>query len=70
MKVTIDRFEGEYAVCEKEDGNMINIAKSKLPSASREGDVLIMEGNDIRIDAKDTRSREKRIRKLMDDLWR
>ncbi len=30
MKVTIDRSEGDYAVCEKPDRKMINIEKSRL----------------------------------------
>jgi Protein of unknown function (DUF3006) len=32
MKVTIDRFEGDYAVCENPDRNMRNIRKEKLPA--------------------------------------
>lgn len=31
MKVIIDRFEANYAVCEEEDRTMIDIEKSKLP---------------------------------------
>ena len=31
MKYIIDRFEGKWAVCEAEDGKMIDIEKSKLP---------------------------------------
>jgi hypothetical protein len=31
MKVTIDRFEGDFAVCEKPDRTMINIKKDKFP---------------------------------------
>jgi hypothetical protein len=43
MKVTIDRFEGDYAVCEKPDRTMINIKKDKLPSEPKEGDMLVIE---------------------------
>ena len=69
MKVIIDRFEGEYAVCEKEDRKMMNIEKNKLPSIAKEGDVLIIEGNDIKIGLKETFVKEKKIRKMMDNLW-
>jgi hypothetical protein len=31
MKVIIDRFEENFAVCEKESGEMINIEVTKLP---------------------------------------
>jgi hypothetical protein len=70
MKVTIDRFEGEYAVCEKTDRTMINIKKDNLPVEAREGDVLVIDGEDIRIDTGATSKRKKAIRKLMDDLWK
>lgn len=69
MKVIIDRFEGKYAVCEKENLEMINIDIYKLPTGAKEGDVLIIEGNSIRIDEKETESRKERIKKLMEDLW-
>lgn len=35
----IDRFEGEYAVIETEDG-MINVNREFLPADAREGDVV------------------------------
>ena len=50
MKVTIDRFEGEFAVCEKPDRTMINIEKEKLPVGAKEGDILVIEGDNIRIE--------------------
>ncbi len=68
MKVIIDRFEGEFAVCEKENLDMMDIEIKKLPEGVREGDVLIIEGDDIKIDRDETENRKKRIKKLMDDL--
>ncbi len=70
MKVTIDRFEGDFAVCEKPDRTMINIRKDKIPSDIKEGDVLIIEGENIKIDARATRKRKKNINNLMNDLWK
>ena len=70
MKVTIDRFEGEFAVCEKPDRTMINIKKAKLPANAKEGDSLIIEGDKITIDAEETIKRKKHIEKLMNDLWK
>ncbi|MCM0647365.1 DUF3006 domain-containing protein [Clostridium swellfunianum] len=69
MKVIIDRFEGNFAVCEKEDEEMINIEKSKLPSNSKEGDVLIINGENTTFDEEETNARRERVRKLMDSLW-
>jgi len=70
LKVTIDRFEGFYAVCEKEDRTMIEIKISNLPSESKEGDVLIIDTNNmITIDIKETKKRRKEIEKLTETLW-
>jgi len=69
MKAIIDRFEGNYAVCESEDGKMFNLSRSKLPSAASEGDVIIIEGDNVFIDVKATEERNRYIKELMDDVW-
>ena len=69
MRVVIDRFEGDFAVCEQEDRNMLNIQRSKLPANAKASDVLIIDGDMITIDAAETAQRKKIIEKLMDSLW-
>lgn len=69
MKMIIDRFEGKYAVCEMENLEMKDIEISKLPKNAKEGDVLIVTGDEIKIDEEETKNRRKKIKKLMDDLW-
>lgn len=69
MRVVIDRFEGEYAVCEKEDGQVINIERSKLPESIKEGDILIIDGEVIKFDKLETDLRRRNIEKLAEDLW-
>ncbi|SKC86996.1 DUF3006 domain-containing protein [Maledivibacter halophilus] len=69
MKLVIDRFEGDYAVCEKEDRIMIDIEKSKLPSDAKEGDVIVLIDGKYSIDLEETNKRKKEIEKLIDDLW-
>ncbi len=69
MKVIVDRFEGSYAVCEDEEQKMINIEIDKLPQGVKEGDVLIIEGDNIKVDKEETEIRRERIRRLMEDLW-
>lgn len=69
MKITIDRFEGEFAVCEKEDRKMVDIEKSKLPTKSKEGDVLNINSDRITIDHEETEKRKKEIEELTKDLW-
>lgn len=69
MKVIIDRFEGKYAVCEREDLEIINIERDKIPQEAKEGDVLIIQADKITIYRDGTEQRRRRIEKLMDELW-
>ena len=69
MRATIDRFEEEYAVCEKENGEMINIERFRLPEGAREGDVLVIEDENIIVDHEKTEKLKEEIEKLMDELW-
>lgn len=69
MKITIDRFEGDYAICEKDDRSMLDIAKTKIPAAAKEGDVLEVSGNLITIDEKETAKRKEKIEDLTKSLW-
>jgi len=69
MKVIIDRFEGDFAVCEKEDRKMIDIKRKKIPATAKEGDVLDITNDMITIDFKETEKRKKEIEELTKDLW-
>jgi hypothetical protein len=69
MRVIIDRFEGDFAVCEKEDRIMLNVKRDKLPADVKEGDVLIIEGNMISIDAAETTRRKNIVNKLFSNLF-
>ncbi len=70
MRVIIDRFEGDYAVCQKENKEIIEIRKEKIPEDAREGDILIIESETIKIDRIGTAKRKKMIESIMKDLWR
>lgn len=69
MEVIIDRFEGDFAVCEKPNREMMDIHKEKLPPDVKEGDVLIISDGQITIDPEKRKAREERIQNLMNDLW-
>jgi len=69
MRLIIDRFEGKFAVCERENKEMIDIERDKLPKDAKEGDILIIEGKQIKVDKAATEKRRKEIKKLMDSLW-
>jgi len=65
----VDRFEGGFAVCEQEDGSMVDVDMKLLPKRTREGDVLRVENGVYTVDADATLERTKRIRQLMGELW-
>lgn len=70
MRVVIDRFEGEYAVCEQEDGSILQIEKQKIPREAGEGSVLFINGDKIVLDKKETLKKKKEMNKWMENLWR
>lgn len=61
----IDRFEGDFAVVEAENGRFYNIPKSLLPENAKEGCVIKIE-----IDKKATEKRKNEIKNKMDRLFR
>ncbi|MBR6618592.1 MAG: DUF3006 domain-containing protein [Oscillospiraceae bacterium] len=56
----IDRFEGEFAVIETEDGTQ-NIPRTQLPEDAAEGDVLRRTEDGWETDAEATRQRRERL---------
>jgi hypothetical protein len=69
MKVIIDRFEGKYAVCQKEDMTMVNIERIKLPGGTKEGDVLSVLNGKIIVDKQETDRLKKQAEELSKDIW-
>jgi hypothetical protein len=64
LKYIIDRFEGDLAVVEIEEGVFTNIPKIALPKEAKEGDII-----DVSVDNNETEQRRKNIEKLMENLW-
>jgi hypothetical protein len=69
VKVVIDRFEGDYAVCEKENREMIDIKRESIPKEAKENDVLDIQGDKIVVDVEETEKRKREIEELTKDLW-
>lgn len=65
----VDRIEGEYAVCETEDGQMENVALKELPETVTEGDLLVYEDGKYRVDPKATTTRKAQIQAKVNDLF-
>ena len=63
MYLIIDRFEGEFAIVEAEDGSMYDIPKKILADAC-EGDALKIE-----VDKSYTKDIKDEIKALEDDLF-
>lgn len=67
----IDRFEGEYAVCEKSDGTMTKIAKVCLPKNAESGDAIIKESDfNYKIDNSLVANIKTQINDLQNKLFR
>lgn len=65
MKLTIDRFEGTYAVCELENGSFANLPKDILPPGAVEGSKLV-----IIVDEAEEIADRNRIKEKMDNLFK
>lgn len=66
QNLIIDRFEGEFAVCEQEDGTMTNIKKDLLPDGLHEGDCIILQDDDTYVADP---IRTEQLKQDIDDLF-
>jgi len=69
MRIIIDRFEEMYAVCQFEDGTMLNMPFVLIPADAKEGDVIFIDKDAITVDHKATAALKEEIKKLMDKLF-
>lgn len=69
MKIIVDRIEGEYAVCEFEDGTIHDILLSDLPSEVNEGCVLRFDGKKYINDCEAYQKRKAKILALQDSIF-
>ncbi len=61
----LDRFEGDFAVCEAEDLTMVNIPVSLLPAGAKRGSVLVKDAaGGYRLDLDAEARRKNKIRDL------
>lgn len=68
-KFVIDRIESQFAVCEDELGNIINIKKDIINGDLKEGSVIIKIDNKYTIDEEETKKKKEEIAKLMEGMW-
>jgi len=68
-KIIIDRIEGIYAVCEKEDRTMVNIPITAFPVKVNEGEVWITDCENLILDDAETENRKKEIAEIAKRQW-
>ncbi len=67
--LSIDRIEGDYAVCVGDDLRGESILLSLLPKGVCEGDVIVREGEGYRLDAEETKRRRAKNADLQRELF-
>lgn len=68
---SIDRFEGNFAVCENlNTGEFVNIPKEELPGNCEEGSILKYENNKFILDVEETNAKREEIKNLVDNLFK
>ena len=65
MKLIIDRFEGDFAVIELPNGQMIDCPKTLLPDNAKEGSIL-----NISVDESATNDKLKKVTERMNKLFK
>lgn len=67
MEYIIDRFEGNYGVCQDEEGKVVDIPRQALPKNAKEGSRIGYTGEEYEL-LPDTEEAEK-IKKVFDALF-
>ena len=65
MRVIVDRFEGNIAVVELEDGSVIDCPKAILPPNAKEGSII-----NITVDENATNEKLQRVTERMNKLFK
>ncbi|MBQ4517556.1 MAG: DUF3006 domain-containing protein [Clostridia bacterium] len=65
MKIIVDRFEGNIAVVELEDGSIIDCPKALLPANAKEGSII-----NITVDEKATEEKLQKLTNRMNRLFK
>lgn len=70
LTYSIDRFEGEFAVCEnRQTGEMVNIKKSLLPEGVKAGSIIKFENGNYVLDFEKTQEKQTEIKNMVNNLF-
>ena len=67
--ISIDRFEGDFAICVLDNEEILKIERKNLPKNCKEGDVLKKTKDSYEIDLKETEKRKKELYDLQNELF-
>ena len=68
---SIDRFEGNYAVCENlKTNDFCNIPKNKLPKNCKVGSIIKFDKNTYTLDEKSTKSKQSEVKNMVNNLFK
>lgn len=65
----VDRIEGKYAVCEKNDRSMVDIELSHIDGNIQDGDVICFKDGVYTLDKEMTKKRLEEIEELTKGMW-
>lgn len=65
MKFVIDRFEGDFAVVELQDGSIAQIPRVVIPSNAKEGDIILLI-----VEVDETANKKASIEREMESLFK
>lgn len=66
----IDRFEADFAVCEKHGREMVNIPIADLPTGSKPGDVINIIDGEYVINPEETKKRKEDVQNRFSKLFK
>ena len=69
MRFIVDRIENEFAVCEDENKEIVNIPIKVLPSNITEKSIIDYIDNQYIINDEEQLKREETIKQKMDSVW-
>lgn len=67
--LSVDRFEGKYAVLIDDDENTVNVLLTELPQGIKEGSIVEKSDGRYIICKEEEQNRIDRIKKLQNSLW-
>ena len=65
----IDRFEGNFAICELDTDTFIHLPLARVPQEAKEGDALVYNGTHFSIDQACTAAREQAVNSKLKRLF-